>query len=141
MDLGNLNYILGENYDRFLLSQFFDPQKIEEAIQLFSWSEEILLKENRTLPNFNPSYLSTVNVQVYKQSAISSILKPANTVNVLLVVREELRYVFYRLRMFAAYRGFHHGIIPLYQPKKLIFIIDRRQWMLVPREVRSLCCL
>lgn len=88
MDLGNLNYILGENYDRFLLSQFFDPQKIEEAIQLFSWSEEILLKENRTLPNFNPSYLSTVNVQVYKQSAISSILKPANTVNVLLVVRE-----------------------------------------------------
>ena len=37
--------------------------------------------------------------------------------------------------MFAAYRGFHRGIIPLHQNKKLIFIIDRRQWMLVPREV------
>lgn len=88
MDLGNLNYILGENYDRFLLSQFFDPEKIEQAIQLFSLSEEILLQPNRTIPNFNPSYLSNVNVQVFKHSSVMSILKSSNTVNVLLIVRE-----------------------------------------------------
>ena len=88
MDLGNLNYILGENYDRFLLSQFFDPEKIEQAIQLFSLSEEILLQPNRTIPDFNPSYLSNVNVQVFKHSAVMSILKSSNTVNVLLIVRE-----------------------------------------------------
>ena len=87
-DLGNMDYILSENYDRFLLSQFFDPEKIEQAIQLFSLSEEILLKENKTLPDFYPSYQSNVNVEVYKPSAISSILKPSNTVNVLLLVRE-----------------------------------------------------
>ena len=88
MDLGNLNYIKSENYDRFLLSQFFDPEKIERAIQLFSLSEEILLQPNRTIPDFEPSYLSNVNVQVYKSSAITSILKHSNTVNVLLIVRE-----------------------------------------------------
>lgn len=43
--------------------------------------------------------------------------------------------MFFRFNMFAAYRGFHRGIIPLHQNNKLIFIIDRRQWMLVPREV------
>lgn len=88
LNMGDMRYILNENYDRFLLSQFFDPNLIDQAIQLFQLSEEILLKENQTIPDFNPSYQSHVHVELYKHSAVATILKPSNVVNVLLVSRE-----------------------------------------------------
>lgn len=64
VDLGDISYIKDDAYDRFLLSQFLEPQQVDIAVDLLRKDSWRFLGSHESIPSFTPEYQSDVVVMV-----------------------------------------------------------------------------
>ena len=88
VDLGDISYIKDDAYDRFLLSQFLEPQQVDIAVDLLRKDSWHFLGSHESIPSFTPQYQSDVVVMVGGVDKVTRVRLMKGKKVVFLVLRE-----------------------------------------------------